>query len=104
MRLDFNELSAAEAEALALLAEECAETIHVIGKILRHGLHSKAPTRPCDPTNHEMLIHELGDIRAAQLLCAKYMSLDSVVIQEATEEKLKELHKFLHHATTEGLI
>ena len=33
----FNELSPAEVERLAILAEEMGEAIQVIGKVLRHG-------------------------------------------------------------------
>lgn len=40
MESHFNKLTPAEAERLAMLAEECAEVIHVVGKILRHGYES----------------------------------------------------------------
>lgn len=39
----FNRLTPAEAERLALLAEECGEAIQAIGKILRHGYESNHP-------------------------------------------------------------
>jgi hypothetical protein len=38
--MSFNQLTDAEAERLALLAEECGEVVQVIGKILRHGYES----------------------------------------------------------------
>jgi hypothetical protein len=39
----FNGLTPAEAERLALLAEECGEVIQAIGKVLRHGYESRHP-------------------------------------------------------------
>ena len=34
---NFNQLTPAETERLAILAEECGEVIQAVGKILRHG-------------------------------------------------------------------
>lgn len=56
-------LSEAEAERLAMLAEECAEVIQIVGKILRHGYESFHPNNP-SVTNRELLDDELGDVRA----------------------------------------
>lgn len=81
----FNELTPAEAERLAYLAEECGEAIQIIGKILRHGYESRDPTkavptfddnrggqtgvRNTSPTNRKLLENELGDvIRAVRML------------------------------------
>lgn len=52
----FNQLTPAEAERLALLAEECGEVIQAIGKILRHGYESRHPDG--GPTNREALERE----------------------------------------------
>ena len=44
-----NGLGAAELERLAFLAEECAEAIQVVAKIVRHGWESRDPTRAGGP-------------------------------------------------------
>ena len=60
-----NGLGAAELERLAFLAEECAEAIQVVAKIVRHGWESRDPTRAGGPTNRQMLETGRGDIRFA---------------------------------------
>lgn len=90
----FNSLTASEAEALALLSEECGEVVQVIGKILRHGLYSFHPHSP-GISNHALLIKELGDVLAAvQILGLPYDEID-----EARTAKLAKVGQFLHHAT-----
>lgn len=59
----FNGLSPAEAERLAMLAEECGEVIHIVGKILRHGYDSYHPVNP-RVTNRQLLVKELRDVNA----------------------------------------
>lgn len=54
-----NGLSPAEAERLAMLAEEAGEIVQVVGKILRHGFESRHPNG--GPTNRETLARECGD-------------------------------------------
>jgi hypothetical protein len=61
----FNGLTPAQAERLAMLAEEAAEVIQVIGKILRHGYDSSHPDRP-HITNRELLQRELTDFAAVE--------------------------------------
>ena len=63
--MHFNELTPAEAERLALLAEELGETTHAIGKILRHGYESKNPYHPTGQTNREALEKEVADVYVA---------------------------------------
>lgn len=41
-----NNLSDAELERLAYLAEECGEVQQIIGKIIRHGYESYSPNDP----------------------------------------------------------
>ena len=64
MRHHFNQLTPAQAERLAMLAEEAAETIQIVGKILRHGLDSYHPDRPELGSNLDMLNRELTDFAA----------------------------------------
>ena len=61
----FNQLTPAQAERLAMLAEECGEVIQIIGKILRHGYDSHHPDRP-HITNRELLQRELTDFIAVE--------------------------------------
>ena len=60
----FNKLTPAEAERLAMLAEECGEVIQVIGKIMRHGYDSYHPADPTTTTNRALLGRELTDLYA----------------------------------------
>ncbi|MEG3086202.1 hypothetical protein [Sphingomonas sp. PB4P5] len=58
----FNGLSAAEAERLAMLAEEAGEIIQAVGKVLRHGYASTHPDG--GPDNRAMLSREVRDLFA----------------------------------------
>jgi|ERR1035437_3038508 NTP pyrophosphatase (non-canonical NTP hydrolase) len=58
----FNQLSPAEAERLAILAEECGEVVQIVGKILRHGYESYSPLDPHEKPNRRLLEKELGDV------------------------------------------
>lgn len=58
----FNGLSPAQAERLAMLAEECGETVQAACKILRHGYESTHPDG--GPTNRAALHREVSDICA----------------------------------------
>ncbi len=53
----------AEAERLAMLAEEAAEVVQIVGKILRHGYASYHPAQP-GISNRELLDDELCDLLA----------------------------------------
>ncbi|OAN76675.1 hypothetical protein A8B82_14850 [Sulfitobacter sp. EhC04] len=59
----FNNLTPAEAERLAMLAEECAEVIQIVGKILRHGYDSHHPDNPATD-NRDLLAKEITDVAA----------------------------------------
>lgn len=67
MQDHFNGLTPAEAERLAMLAEEAAKVVQVVGKILRHGYASYHPDNP-SLTNRVLLMNELADFNAVQLL------------------------------------
>ena len=83
MQDHFNGLTPAEAERLAMLAEEAAEVIQAVGKILRHGYASYHPddlTPVADGgkitrmprmgalDNRALLMNELADFNSVQLL------------------------------------
>lgn len=93
----FNELTPAEAERLALLAEECAEVIHIVGKILRHGLDGHNPFDPKAQTNRSLLQKELGHVIAAIRLLSED-DLRLAAIEEFASRKLMTVGEYLHHA------
>lgn len=93
----FNELTPAEAERLAILAEECAEVIQMVGKILRHGYESTNPDATHKGTNREQLARELGDLHAAEermLICD---DISEGEIVDAQREKFSRMTRYLHH-------
>ena len=89
----FNQLTPAEAERLAMLAEECGEVIQVVGKILRHGYESTHPEG--GPTNRQTLEHELGDIKA----CISRLSEQDIDKQQVLWHQFQKLsnQQYLHH-------
>lgn len=91
----FNRLSAAEHERLALLAEECAETIQVIGKILRHGYESCHPNG--GPSNRDLLHRELGDVQCAARLLIEAGDVHEGEIARASTQKRMRVGRYLHH-------
>lgn len=96
MTQHFNGLTPAEAERLAMLAEECGEVIQMVGKILRHGYESHHPDRP-DVTNRALLTREMTDLFAV----AHQMQSMGDVAREGSEVSidkawLKKL-RYAHH-------
>ncbi len=96
-----NGLTPAEAERLALLSEECAEVIQIIGKILRHGYESSHPERPTI-TNRKLLSIEIGHVEVAIQLMTENpnggtndIELDD--INNSSYEKSLTINKYLHH-------
>lgn len=90
--LNFNELRPDQTERLAMLAEECAEIIQVIGKILRHGYDSYHPDSP-NVTNRDLLNREIVDVLS---VIDRVELLDlperESTIEEAWEKKLRYSH------------
>lgn len=98
MKTHFNGLKPAEAERLALLAEEMGETIQVIGKILRHGYCSYDPAKPTT-TNRDLLERELGDVMAVLGLMVQRDDVGEAAIDRFRIAKLRRVEQFLHHNT-----
>lgn len=94
----YNKLTPAEAERLALLAEECAEVIQVVGKILRHGYESYNPNDPRELTNRTLLADELGHVDAAVTKMHKAGDLAREDIAISAIHKLERVGRYLHHA------
>lgn len=87
----YNGLSPAEAERLAMLAEEAGEVVQAVTKILRHGYEATHPDG--GPTNRETLKRELADLAAVQRMmrpdrCAPTMG----DIGAAAQRKLRYSH------------
>jgi hypothetical protein len=93
--MPFNNLSDVEAERLALMAEECAAVVQIIGKILRHGYASRHPDT--GQRNRELLERELGDVQAASALMHNAGDIRAGVVAIFGTEKLLEVRKYLHH-------
>jgi NTP pyrophosphatase (non-canonical NTP hydrolase) len=64
MTAPFNQLTPAQAERLAKLAEEAGEIVQAAMKILRHGYDSFNPDDPDHEGNRAELERELGDLHA----------------------------------------
>ncbi|HRO59859.1 MAG TPA: hypothetical protein PKZ27_02905 [Rhodocyclaceae bacterium] len=92
----FNRLTPAEAERLAMLAEECGEVVQIVGKILRHGYGSCHPDNPHLP-NRRMLEKEAGDLYAVLELMLSEGDIHSCAISDHTMAKQNAFEKWTHH-------
>lgn len=91
----FNGLTPAEDERLALLLEECGETIQIIGKILRHGYSSCHPEGKL--SNRDLLMKELGDVQAAIQLMYLNSDIFDYSVNHYVQLKKTTANKYLHH-------
>ncbi len=90
-----NDLTTAELERLAHLAEEAAEVIQAVTKIIRHGWLSTHPS--CSGFDNRMqLVKELGDFRGALELNLLAGAFSSYEYREAALNKLARVQEFLH--------
>lgn len=96
MSRPFNNLTFAEAEALALLAEEAGEIVQACAKALRHGLDSEHPDTGVD--NRTALQCEIGDLFAAVDIAAGHGIVFHRRIRQARTDKLARVAPYLHHA------
>lgn len=96
----FNGLMPAEHERLAMLAEEAAEVVQIVGKILRHGYESKHPDNMNGPTNRQMLENEIADFYA---IAGVMEDLKDVTVEgEAVRQAIKKKRRYTHHQEGEG--
>jgi hypothetical protein len=92
-----NELSPAQAERLAILAQECSEVVHACTMALRHGLDSHSPNDPNKVTNRQYILNEIGDVSAAMFLLLNSGDLPNPPSDEYIYSKLDRLKKYTHH-------
>lgn len=92
----FNGLTPAEAERLAMLAEECGEVIQVIGKILRHGYNSHHPDNP-STTNKHLLIAELRDVNAVLKAMGRSELINANLNDDWSGKIWAKKLRFTHH-------
>ena len=91
----FNGLRPAQAERLAMLAEECAEVIQVVGKILRHGYDSYHPDDAERRPNRQLLEKELVDVAAVKLAMESHGDIDPSLI--SLSDVWRKKLRFTHH-------
>ncbi len=94
----FNALSDSEVERLAILSEECAEVIQIVGKILRHGYDSTHPNNKTGPCNREMLEEEIGHVSYACELMSEKLDISWLSVMKSKRTKADKIKRYLHHA------
>jgi NTP pyrophosphatase (non-canonical NTP hydrolase) len=99
---NYNGLTAAETERLAMLAEEAAEVIQMVGKVLRHGYSDSHPDYGVK-NNRELLQAELNDLVAVICILSKSGDLISVT-QEEFVRVIESRLKHTHHQNTKFLL
>lgn len=92
-----NNLSLAEIERLAVLAEELGEVQQMVGKILRFGYESKNPSDLDGKTNRELLETELGDLTLIINHCHTTEDINLLNVMSYSEKKKPKLNKYFIH-------
>ena len=93
----FNRLTPAQAERLALLAEECGEVIQMVGKVLRHGYASHHPNDPIS-SNRMLLGDEVGHVLAVVEMMCEAGDIAKGAVGFAATQKRERVGRWLHHA------
>lgn len=94
----FNGLTPAEAERLAMLAEEAAEVNQIAMKILRHGYESFHPDDPQRVTNRRLLEKELLDTFAVHLAMIRAGDVRSPGdLETSAAEQWEKKLRYTHH-------
>lgn len=100
----FNGLTPAQHERLAILSEELGEAQQVIGKILRHGYDRWNPDKETEsefpPDNRAELERELGDVVHAINLLLDSDDVQGDAIVKRTLLKAAKIRPYLHHQDT----
>lgn len=92
---NFNQLTPAETERLAILAEECGEVIQAVGKILRHGYEGTHPHG--GPNNRQLLELECGDVLQILQLMYQNCDLEKENILKRSISRRESIKVYTHH-------
>ena len=95
--MNYNKLTPAETERLACLAEECAEVIQAVGKILRHGYEEFNLTLQKRMENRLELEKEMGDLRYSMIAMCEAGDVDKERIHTFADSKRNAVKQWLHH-------
>ena len=87
-------LTDAQRERLACLAEEAAEIVQAVGKILRHGYDSRYHD---GTTNTAALEREIGDLTYVVDCMSLAGDVDAGAIDAAREAKVPRFRKYTHY-------
>lgn len=93
---NFNGLSPAQTERLALLTEEMGESLQVVGKILRHGYEATDNTTGIEYDNRKDLEMELGQTRHAIALLTD-RDLNPRSVDQAMMDRPEKIKNYFHH-------
>lgn len=91
----FNQLTDGQAERLAHLMEELAESVQAAAKVLRHGYASRHPDG--GPSNRTMLETELGQVISILNDMSKREDLDFAEIMHSASVHAERLETYYHH-------
>lgn len=92
----FNKLTHAQIERLAILAEECGETVQAAMKVIRRGYDRKHPRKP-GPTNRGHLEDEIGNVLNAIEMMVEAGDVRPNKIKASLESKRERVKKYLYH-------
>lgn len=96
-----NGLNEAQEERLYILAEECAEVIKEIQKVLRFGFESVHPHNPT-VTNRTLLTNEMGDLKAAMALLTCNGDIMETSLNYAAIDKNYRMQRFVKFSHNYG--
>lgn len=94
---NFNKLTPAELERLSCLAEECAEVIQCVSKVIRHGYADYSPNDPTHTDNRKNLERELGDLRYWMIRMSVEGDVSRDEIHRNADLKGAKVAQWLHH-------
>lgn len=94
--INFNQLTQAQLERLAILSEELGEAQQIIGKIIRHGYDSYYPNDPEKITNRQLLKDELRDIRVIVKALEHFKDIEEISLEDC-QSCLERKQKYMHY-------